>query len=1671
MAKFAKVVRKTLKVILYGVIGFVVLVILLTLCLQIPFVQNMILRQATSYVQKKTHTTVEIENIRISFPRSVVVKGVYLEDSNTDTLLYAGKLKVSVVLRGLFRNKLHIKHIVLSEAVANLHRTDADSVFNYHFLLTAFSDTSRKPETKSSDPSALTVSIDKVFLKSISLLYDDAYAGVYARLNLGYLKLTAGKLDFGQSLYNLDDLSIRNMEASVLLTKPFPDDGSPPEGRLPKIAARTISIRNANVAYGDSLLHLSVAAFIQQLGVKNGAVDLELQKVLAGKAELSGSTVRYVSISPSERTDTPRQESNQPPEGNDWVVAVEDVALKDNHFEYTIANKRGVPGTFDVNHMEYDHLNLLATDIYYSSLKTEAVVKEFSAIDKNGYVIQDFQTEFSMDAHSISAKKLSLSTQLSAIQADISIRFPSLASVLDSPELVSVDLLLKHASITTSDLTYFSEQLSELPFFDRPMNVTTVSGRITGSLDNLRGRDIAMKTGHQTTLNANLSITGLPDIQKAQFDIPAAHVKTGKQDLEMFVGTFIPDHLEMPYQMDFLVNFKGGMESFDTRVNLRSSYGSANLVATLGNQDEFTASFETDHFDAGSLLKDASMYGPVSLTAEVAGQGLTLETVAARIKADVSQLYLNQYNYQNLKVNGRISGREFNGDITLKDPNASFDFSGLVNLNPDQERFQFRLNLIGANLQKLNLTTEDVRIGFHATADIMGGMDRVNAIRGTVGVSDFVLVRGAEVYALDSLLSISFNAAEKRRKERPEDPLIRVECAGVLSPFALVDEFMQFTRQYFSVSESPEPVYAREEFSDFTFSIHLQNHPVLYGMLLPSLKDIGPGTISGSFDARNNALVLDAEMQKITYESSEIHDLVMKISSDPVALHYKVSGSAVTSGQIVLENLMVEGRVQQNNLFVHLLSEDASKNKKIALRSQISVNAGQYTLVLDPDQFFLLNKRWDIAPDNSIEFGKEGFRIRNFSMRNADSEVKMASVHGRLNDDIVVEIRRFSLDDVSQVIEGDSSIVKGMADGDLLLKRIGENYGLIADASITNLFYHNIPIGDVVISADNPEHERFDIEVALSGADNEMKAAGYYTPGGGSQSLLIDVAIQSLSMKTIEAFSQGYISEADGFITGNLSVTGSIRVPVVVGEIVFNDAFLNPSVLNNRLALRRESLVLKEDGVYFNSFTLRDDYQNTAILDGSVKMKNFDDFFFDLHLTTDKFQFINTTVHDNQYYFGRMIIDSRIDINGTMILPVITGRVKLTEGSGFTVVVPESELNTDRGEGVVEFEDTVTATSLLYESVTNTEKIPVFSGFDLSVIVEIDQDATLKLLMDPTSKDSLVVRGDAALSFTIDRSGKISLTGGYNLVGGSYQVSLQSMLKRDFDIIPGSTIIWSGDPLNAGIDIKAKYEVRAAPYDLVATQITSMSATEQGSYKQRYPFWVIIHLRGEILHPVISFEIQLPPEEKGILGGAMNQKLVMLNEDESALNKQVFALLIMGRFIQENPLQTSSGGASMLVRTTVSNYISSQLNRLSAKALPGTELNFDVQSYDDYQTGEAQGRTEVELGIKKQLFKERLSIQVGGAVDVEGERARENSASEITSDVTVEYKLTKDGRYRLKGFRHNQYEGIIEGQLVESGVGFVYVLDFDRWKELFRAPVKKKDVYKKEDDDDSIPKP
>jgi hypothetical protein len=1644
MNKALSILKRTLKTILWVIVVFVFLFLSVAGIIQIPAIQAKIVLAATNFVSSKTHTRVEIKKVSISFPKSLVIEGLFLDDLSKDTLIYAGKAKVNVVFKDLLFNKICINNIELEDLKLNVHNTKNDSLFNYNFLLIAFADTTNIDSIQSKTPSAWTFTLDQISLKNIQLRYNDEFGGMNLNASLEKLEMKLNEINFQKSIYAIDDLLVENLKANLLIIKSSQTIDVNSRSVLPTILANTIQINNSSVNFIDSINNQSVRTAIQRFELKKGTVNLQKEIVNADKIYLSESEILYKSTVSTSKN-LPDSTIEIPVKfKNEWKVTVKEIDFNNNSMSFFVIGTPVFKNTFDYNHMYFSQLNLKATELYYCSDSTKVSVDEFNAIDCNNFAITRFETIFKMDNHSITVQNVKFNSTNSNLVGDASIQFKSLNLLTESLPNMILNVNIKKSGFSNSDILYFAPSLSKINFFKNKKNITNISGVIFGQLNNLKGKNVVITTANKTLLESDFSIVGLPNAETVYFVFPNMKLVSGKKDLQMIAGSDIPKSLKFPEDIELLIHFKGKLNSFETALEMNSTFGAAKLVATLDSMENFSANITTSDFDLGGLLENKA-FGATTLAANIIGHGLDPKIMKAQIKANVSEIYLSNYNYHNLTIDGTASGKEFNGKVNLNDKNAVLDFDGLVNMTPNQERYKFQLNVQGVNLQNLNFTKNDIRLAMNANADLKGGT--VDKINGFGAIYNLTLSHNNKKYVLDSVMTASVNQPN-RSEMSLNSALIGLKYNGTLSPSLLPKTLTRFVNKFFPFSDK-KIVKQNNDSIGFNFEIQLHNHPVLSEVLLPELKEFEPGIISGSFDSWKNELKMNALMKRIVYGSTEIDNLALDVLSDSTAINYKLSSSSISNSQVNFANFLFHGKLADNKISANLSSVDGL-NKKLAISTETTKKNGNYKLVINPNNFFLMNNRWKIADDNYIEFGKPGFLIHHLFLNNAQSQMNIASVHDKFNDDLDISIKNFKLDDISGVFEKDTSLIKGNVDGNVLLKSVNNSYGIIAEATINKLIVKDVTIGNLTLKAKNSTNQQFDVNLLLHGTDNNLTASGFYIPNNGDNSIHLKTDIQSLNMKTVEAFSMGQISKSSGILTGSFLISGKTSAPELTGQLTFNDVFMTPSYINNRIELKHESIQMKSDGVYFNKFTVLDSKKNAAILDGAVHMKQFSDFVFALHATTNDFLLFKTTWKDNKEFYGRMIIDSKIDITGPMAMPHINAKVKMKKGSNFTFAVPDDELTTDKGENVVQFEDKIQQNTILNSNDKKTIPKFGFTGFDLTSIIEVDKEATLKLLMDPTSSDSLVVKGQAALSFSIDRSGKMSLTGAYNLNEGSYLISMEQVIKRKFDIIPGSTIIWNGDPLDANISINATYDLRAAPYDLVANQMDGLSDKEKAGYKQLYSFQVLLKLRGAILKPEISFEIQLLPEDKGILGGAVNQKLNILNEDPSSLNKQVFALLILGRFVQENPLQSESGGTSTFIRSTVSNFLSTQLNQLTSKFVPGVEMNFDIKSYDDYQSGTAQGRTQVGIGLKKQLFNERLSVLVGGNVDVEGAAAKQNSASNLTGDVTVEYKLTKDGRFLLKGFRHNQYEGAIEGQLIETGAGVVYVKDFNKWKNIMK---------------------
>jgi hypothetical protein len=445
---------------------------------------------------------------------------------------------------------------------------------------------------------------------------------------------------------------------------------------------------------------------------------------------------------------------------------------------------------------------------------------------------------------------------------------------------------------------------------------------------------------------------------------------------------------------------------------------------------------------------------------------------------------------------------------------------------------------------------------------------------------------------------------------------------------------------------------------------------------------------------------------------------------------------------------------------------------------------------------------------------------------------------------------------------------------------------------------------------------------------------------------------------------------------------------------------------------------------------------------------DYKSYRFDLALNARNFRAIDNRLKPEQMIYGPASIDARLTVKGDMDLPVINGSVRLRDNSSVTFVVPSEDPQIERRRGIIRFidMDNPVDSSLLPDvKPKDTVAEEAIKGLSLDIRAQITPESSLTIVLDEQNGDSLRVQGTATLAASIDPSGKTSLTGRYTISEGVYVLSLNQFIKRRFNIVKDGTITWTGEPTSATLDLSALYVVNTTAEQL----LNGTSNLPAGSMQQKFPFEVYLNIEGEMLTPDISFRLDMPESQQNAFDGVVYSRLRQINNDESELNKQVMGLLVLNNFIGDNPFSSlqKNTSAESVAKGAAGKVLAQQLNNVVGSLIKGVDINFDVESEEDYTSGQRENSTNLNVGVSKNLFNDRTTVTVGSSVPIEGSS---RNTSGLTGNVTVEYKITKDGRYRLRVYRRNDNQSIIEGEVVETGAGFTLVMDYDEFKEIFQ---------------------
>ncbi|GAA4097056.1 hypothetical protein GCM10022392_20650 [Mucilaginibacter panaciglaebae] len=1631
--------------------------------------QNFAKDKAVTFLQNKIHTKVEIGHISLGLPKLLVLTDVYFEDQKKDTLIAGDKLKVDISMLQLLHHKVEINEINLQGITANVYR-NKDSVFNFDYIIKAFAGGQKKEVKPVDTTSTMKFSMNKIILDRINIKYKDLTTGNDVKFILDHFDTRIKDFDMDKMKFNIPKINLSGVNAQIIQTpvgssiaQAAKIDTTTAKPLDMELSLGTIDVSKIYVVYRSSEMDANVN--LNKFLVEMDKIDLKNQKVGIKSIELSDTkaalklakpkTVAKAVIKIVKKLDTI---AANPQNTRGWSATLGKIIFANDDIQFNNEAQAPVVKGLDFGHMHIRNLNADAENIAYSPDAISGNINSFTFNDKSGLTINRFHTKFFYGPKNAYLNDLLVETPNSVIQKQVQVSYPSLDAISKNIGSLHINANVDGTRISLKDVLLLMPTMASMePFKHSPNSVFRIDGKVEGQVNNLNIPELEIRGLSNTHIKASARLKGLPDMNKAYFDVNLADFNTSAADIaKLAPAGSIPSNVSIPASMNLKGNFKGNMFNFNTKLNLRSTYGAMDLVASLKNGNHknhatYAANIKANHLNVGALTKQPKMVGMVTMSANVKGVSLDPKKANLKFNGIVAQAYVKGYNYRNLVLKGTATNGTYTVVSTMKDPNINFKLDAKANMNKKYPSVKANLMLDSLNLQALHFSTTPMRVHMKLVADVpTADPDYLNA---DIKVNDLLIVNKDQRIRMDSI-SLTSRATADSSALRLKTPFLNARMSGKYKLTQVGDAMQDMINKYFDTSlgsakPKTKPTYSPQQ---FTFALRVVKTP-LVNQFMPTLKQLDPINITGRFNSTTGEFIVNGSMLRIVYGTNVISNGKLNINTNNNALNYSLTLDEVKmSSSLDLLFPSITGSAQNNKLNISLQVRDATRKERYRLAGVFSALPNEYQFSFLQNGVMFNYIPWTVNADNSLQFGSKGILAHNFSLTNSNQILSVNSTSNEYNSPIKVSFRDFHIETLTRMAQQDSLQVGGVINGDANISDFQKSMKFTTALNINDFSFKGDTVGNIALNVNNQTADAYTAKMSITGKGNQVDLQGvYYTSPASKFSL--DLNIVKLNVKSIEGFSFGAIRNASGTITGDLRITGTTAAPVVRGDVNFNKVGFNVSMLNSYFTMPKETITFNEDGILFRDFTLVDSTGNKAVVTGTLYTKTFTDFKFGLDINASNFRVVNSTAADNKLFYGKLYIDTKMQIRGTQNEPRVDVNLTVNDKTDMTFVLPQTDPGIEDRKGVVEVinENAPKLDSIMMARKLDSLKQSSLNGMDINATITINKAAKFAVVIDERNGDVVHLQGEGRLNGGIDPSGKISLTGTYTVEDGSYNLAYATV-KRTFNFKKGSYITWTGDPTMADINLTAIYVANVPPIDLVNQQ--NDGSTSSTMLKQKLPFNVLLNLKNQLLKPDISFDIVLPEDNYTVspdVISTVNTRLSQIRQDPNEMNKQVLGVLVLGHFIGDNPLQSQGGGTSVngAIRNSVSELLSDQLNKLAGNLIGGVQLSFDLTSGADYSTGVQQNRTDLNVGLSKKFLNDRLTVTIGNNFNLEGQNQPGQKTTDIAGNLSVNYKLTQDGRYMIRAYRKDEFI-VVEGQVIETGIGFSLTYEYNRFKELFR---------------------
>ena len=1083
---------------------------------------------------------------------------------------------------------------------------------------------------------------------------------------------------------------------------------------------------------------------------------------------------------------------------------------------------------------------------------------------------------------------------------------------------------------------------------------------------------------------------------------------------------FIADILDNPYQLPVHVyrlgemHYKGILDGRLRDMNLHGSFRTALGQFSTNGHARTNAQFDdllfkgaiaTRRFHLGHLLKNHDL-GSVTMNMQVDGHMSNDYPIHGSFRGSIQQLAYKEYTYSDIKLDGKYDSECIEGSLNSNDPNIQLSLSGLVDLSENAPIINIKLDLQHLKLDALNLTDKltDSDIQMKLYVNFYG--THIDHINGYLILDSLLIANDGDTVRSKQLKILADTDSEDLTKHS-----LKLQSDHTLGGFSghfsyteLGTSIRKIAVRYlpnlFDIT-TREQLKTRPSTTQAEFYLYVHDLDEIIYLLPVNISQSGCMTIKGMIDEPNGNVEVNGVVPFLRLGNQQFANIIFSSDNKNDRINLRTSAHIDLPDNLGIGDADMLMSMEARNDSV-LMSVDLSNDGeelyggRLGILTTLSEYAHQpvITMHILPSELYIANSLWYVDPGRlTYTVADTVLQVEHILMGNEDKFIYadgIASKH--MYDSIAVHMQNIDLSillGLTRLPERTLS-AQGRITGTATMFGLLSSLRLNANIHLADGGLNGSPLGDINATA-SFDSERKAVELSGDVTDAGRHVAdlnGLITPSD-DKTWSLHIYPDSINIGFLNRWTKAFLHDINGRASGHVHVFGRRKYTWVTIEVKPHNIGITVPFTGVTYYVH-DSIFMDSTAIIFPHHTVYDAEGHSVYLDGAVRHTNFKDFKFDINMFADNAVVLDLPKNNLSAFYGKVYGTGDVHLLGDEQKIGITAHAKSEPGSVFHLNIG--------GQSNAKDDGFITFVNHNAEQQVNVSKQikrvkSKSSTLDLDLFVSVDEGTQFFTQFGNNSDNMLRGRGDGSMRVHLINN-DLQLQGTLTLRQGNLSYALGNTVHRDFSISDGSSITWSGRPMDMDLNIAAKYHVTASLKDLFGNDLSSLQTN-----RTSVPVNCIIYLRDNISNPILSFGIELPQSDETVQA----QVRSFINS-EDMLMREVLYLLVFNKFFTPEYLRsTNTTGLSetySLLSSTVTGQINSWLSKLT------NIVTFGINFRSDGEGAEASQEYEAQFSIQPI---DRLLIN--GNV---GYRYNDLNNRPVFGDLDIEYIITPDGMLRVK---------------------------------------------------------